>query len=481
MSLFIPYNQNQGFLFPTDLNDLVPEGHLVRAVNDVVERLDISAIIAKYRSGGRDAFHPRLLLKILFYGYASGERSSRVLEDKLKHDAFYMWLAAMQRPNFSTIAHFRQVNHKELKGLFVQILLICKEMGLVRVGHWAIDSTKVKANASRDKNKTMRYLEQEEKDLKKKIDDALKEAQSKDIEEDKLYGEKESGRSLPKWLRKSAERLDRIKKAINKLNNSHSASTANTTDPEASFMKRPGGGFDTAYNVQATVDDLNHVIVAPGVTNNPSDNTQLIKQVDKGIQNIGEKPGEVSADSGYQGGPNLMALEERGIEGYIPQGNNPEREERKTVEIKYKADNFKYDGNKDIYVCPEGRELVFRSLHRVKQATGSYTERVYRGKSCHGCKASAMCTKNPDKGRTIKRNELLPFIAKAKKRLSTDEGKRIYAKRKGIVEPVFGVIKQVMNFRQFLLRGLDKVRSEWELVCLAYNIRKISVAMAPNR
>src|SRR3972149_10643797 len=133
----IPYNQNQRLLIPANLDDLVPDDHLVRAVNDVVERLEISSMLKKYRDGGRDAFHPRILLKVLFYGYACGERSSRVLEDKLKHDLFYMWLAAMQTPNFSTIAHFRQENLKEIKDLFVQVLLICKGMGLVRVGHWA--------------------------------------------------------------------------------------------------------------------------------------------------------------------------------------------------------------------------------------------------------------------------------------------------------------------------------------------------------
>lgn len=176
---FIPYNQRQRLLIPTDINDLVPEGHLVRTVNDVVERLEIGSILAKYRNGGRDAFHPRILLKILFYGYACGERSSRVLEDKLKHDVFYMWLAAMQTPNFSTVAYFRQENLKEIKGLFVQVLLICKEMGLVRVGHWAIDGTKVKANASRYKNRTKGFLEEEEK-LGEEIDKALKVAESKD-------------------------------------------------------------------------------------------------------------------------------------------------------------------------------------------------------------------------------------------------------------------------------------------------------------
>lgn len=476
---FIPYNQYQRQLIPTNLSDLVPDDHLVVAVNDVVERLEISPILTKYRDGGRDAFHPRILLKILFYGYACGERSSRVLEDKLKHDVFYMWLAAMQTPNFSTIAHFRQENLKEIKELFIQVLLVCKEMGLVRIGHWAIDGTKVKANASRWKSRTREFLEEEEKKLREEIDKALKEAQSKDKEEDKLYGKKESGRGLPKELKRTEERLNRIEKAIKKLKDSRTTRTANTTDPEASFMKRPEGGFETAYNAQATVDDLRQVIVATGVTNRPADNTQLMGQIDNGIKNIGGSPREVSADSGYQGCSNLKALEERHIEAYIPQGENPEKGEKKTEATEYTVDNFRYDKNKDIYICPEGRELVFRGLHRgIKKASGSHTTRIYRSTSCQGCKVSTLCAKNPDKGRTIERSELFPLIEKVKKRLATDVGKKIYAKRKYIIEPVFGVIKHIMKFRQFLLRGLEKTKGEWELVCLAYNIRKIWTARA---
>lgn len=476
---FIPYNQNQRQLLPTNLNDVIPEDHLVRAVNEVVEQLNIKSIEGKYRDGGREAFHPRMMLKVLFYGYANGERSSRVLEDKLKHDVFYMWLGAMQTPKFRTIAHFRQSHLTEIKEVFVQVLKICKDLDMVKVGHWAIDGTKVKANASRYKSKMKSGLEEEERELREEIEKALKEAEIRDEEEDREYGEKESGRRLPAGIRRKEERLHRIERAIERLKKSKEAKTANTTDPEAVFMKRTGGGYDVAYNAQITVDGANQIIVAPGVTEHPADNTQLVEQVDNGIKYGGEKPREVSADSGYQSGVNLRAMEERQIDAYIPQGENLEKEsEESSPTSTYSADKFRYDEGKDRYVCPEGKELEYWSYHTIKGATGTYVERIYRGVGCQGCKSAQQCTKNPDKGRTIRRGEHQPLIEKMKKKLATEDGKRVYAKRKCIVEPVFGIIKHVMKFRQFLLRGLEKVRAEWTLICLAFNIRKICGARA---
>lgn len=472
---FIPYNQNQKQLLPADLNEIIPEDHLVRAVNDVVERLNIRSIEKKYRNGGRDAYHPRVLLKVLFYGYANGERSSRVLEDKVMHDVFYMWLSAMQRPNFSTIAHFRQAHLKEIKELFVQVVMICKEMGMIGVGHWAVDGTKVKANASRYKSNSRGRLEVELKELREEIDKVLKEARQKDQEEDKEYVERESGRRMPKELKKKEERVRRIEAAVKRLEWTEDAKKANTTDPEAVFMKRTGGGYDVAYNAQITVDDANQIIVAPGVSGHPADNTQLVKQVDNGVSNVGEKPKEVSADSGYEGGLNLKAMEEREIDAYIPQGENPgkEEEEDRSESKKYAAEKFFYDEQRDVYVCPEGKELEFWTEKTVKGATGSYVHGVYRGRNCMKCLVSGRCTRNPEKGRTIVRSELQPLIGKMKQKLATQEGKKIYGKRKCIAEPVFGVVKYVMKFTQFLLRGLEKVQAEWELVCLAFNIRKI--------
>lgn len=472
---FIPYNQNQQQLLPTDINEMIPEDHLVRAVNDVVEKHDISSIKGKYKDGGRDAYHPKVLLKVLFYGYANGERSSRVLEDRVMRDVFYMWLTAMQRPNFSTIAHFRQTHLKEIKELFVQVVMICKEMGRIRVGHWSIDGTKVKANASRYKSNSSERLEEELKGLREEVGKALNEAQEKDREEDKEYGEKESGTRMPKELKKKEERVRRIEAAVKRLEESKTSGKANTTDPEAVFMKRTGGGYDVAYNAQITVDDANQVIVGSGVSSHPADNTQLVKQVDKAVANVGEKPSEVSADSGYEGGLNLKAMEDRGIDAYIPQGENPWKEEGEDVSEskKYAAAKFIYDEQKDVYICPEAKELRFETEKTVKGATGSYTHRVYRGMNCMECCESTRCTKNPCNGRMIVRSELQPLIVKMKQKLATQEGRKRYGRRKCIVEPVFGVVKYVMKFTQFHLRGLEKVQAEWELVCLAFNIRKI--------
>ncbi len=484
MKKFIPYDQNQTFLLPPSLDDLISEDHLARLVNEVVEQLDLRTIIHKYPGGGRPAYHPVLLLKILFYGYATGFRSSRQLERLCNENVVFMWLSANQRPDFHTISDFRKNFLPEIKELFVQIVHICKELGILKVGHWAIDGTKVKSNASRYKYATKETLEEETKQIKQEIEKALQEAQTIDEAEDTLYGKDHRGDELPKEIQNKQRRLKLLEKAINKLKeqskkgSKSKRSKINPTEPEAKFMKRVGGGFDSAYNCQTTVDTESQIIVASSVSNQPVDNKELIPQIDQAKKNVGKYPEKLSADAGYTGGKNLSDCEERGIDTYIPQNQSlDDPKETKKASKYFPPESFVYEQERDLYHCPEEKTLPYHFTINKKTGLGTIKVRIYKGKHCHSCPQAKKCIPNPQKARTIRQSEYQVLVHKMRKKLKTSHAKEIYAKRKITAEPVIGQIKTVGQFRRFLLRGLHKASGEWALACLAHNLRKIWTAM----
>lgn len=473
-----PYEQDQGLMFPPHLGDLVPEDHLVRVVNEVVERLDCSAIDSTYSLLGRNAYHPRLLLKLLFFGYATGTRSSRAIARSICEVVPYMWLSGGQRPDFRTISDFRKNHLAAIQDLFIQVVRLCGEIGLVKVGHWSIDGTKVKANAGIGNSVTRETIESELAKLREEIGRSLEDGGKEDAAEDVLYGTDQRGDELPKEARRKAERAERLEKALKTLNEHKEREKANRTDPDAAVMKRKGGGFEPSYNPQITVDADSQVIVAADATDAQADNAQLLPQVNQAIENIRAKPQEVSADAGYTAGPVLQELENRHITPYIPQNENLEQKEPNETEVcqrRFTRADFRYDAEADVFVCPAGETLEYSQIKKRQQA-GSYEVKVYKREGCEGCPLAARCLKPGSKTRSV---ELSPFEnvqCRMKERLGTPEGKATYAKRKRTVEPVFGVMKAVMGFRYFLLRGLEAVRGEWRLAATAFNIRKLWAA-----
>lgn len=476
---FKPYVQDQGVLFPSHLGDLVPQDHLARIVSEVVEKLDCSKIESEYSDLGRDAYHPRLLLKLLFYGYATGTRSSRAIAKACREGVVFMWLAAGQTPDFRTISDFRKNHLKAIQDLFVQVVRLCRELGLVKVGHWCIDGTKVKADAGRGSSVSRETIEGELAKLREEIARALQEAETVDQAEDALHGEDQRGDELPKEMRSKEERAKRLQKALEKLNENPERKMANRTDPDAPMMKRKGGGFEPSFNPQITVDADSQVIVASDVTDAQADNAELLPQVDQATKNVGAPPREISADAGYTSGPTLQAMENRQIAAYIPQNENPDSHEPTSSEVgerRFTRADFQYDSNTDTMTCPAGETLEY-SQTKTRESAGSYEVRIYKRNGCEGCPLASRCLKPGSKTRSV---HLSPFEAvqtAAKQRLSTPEGKAAYAKRKQTVEPVFGVMKAVMGFRYFLLRGLDAVRGEWDLAAAAFNVRKIWAAV----
>jgi len=417
------YLPEQELLLPPSLRDWLPENHLAYCVSDVVDQLDLSAIESLYEEEdrGQPPYHPRMMTKILVYGYCVGVFSSRRIQKRLVEDVAFRVLAVGNQPDFRTIADFRKVHLPVLEELFQQVLRLVLEMGALKLGRVALDGSKVKANASKHKAMSYGRMEETEKRLGQEVQELLKQAEAADEEEDKRYGRERQGDELPEELQRRETRIARIQEAKKALEerarakaksegkDSKKAEPAakdqyNFTDPESRIMKG-ADGFVQGYNTQVAVEPLFQLIVGQTVTAAANDKQQLEPLVEAMKEQSGQKPEEVLADSGYCSDDNLECLEEKKIEGFIA------------------------------------------------------TEKQKHGERSAPCKRGPL----PKDASRVER---------MKRKLKTKVGAAVYARRKCMVEPVFGQIKQARGFRQFLLRGLKKVRGEWALICMTHNLLK---------
>ena len=418
------YLPEQDLLLPPSLRDWLPEDHLAYFVADVVDQLDLSAIESVYEDEerGQPPYHPRMMTKILLYGYCVGVFSSRRIEKKLVEDIGFRVIAAGNEPDFRTISDFRKLHLPALQGLFDQVLQIALQAGTMKLGRVMLDGSKVKANASKHKAMSYGRMQEDEKRIKEEVKRLLAEAEATDAEEDTRYGRDRRGDELPAELARRETRLQKIqeaKRALQERAREQAKSKGqpeaktkpeakmqyNFTDPESRIMKA-GDGFEQAYNAQVAVEPDFQLIVGQLVTQDGNDKQQLKPVVEAMREQSGQKPAEVVSDSGYCSDANLQYLEQKKIEGFVA----TDRES-------------------------------------------------YRDRSQPGPRGPL-----PKEARRVDR---------MRRKLQTKVGAAIYSKRKTVVEPVFGQIKQVRGFRQFLLRGLEKVSGEWAMVCLTHNILKL--------
>jgi transposase len=424
-----PYYPDEELLLPPSLRDWLPEDHLAYFVSDVVDNLDLSAMDAVYgaEKRGQPPYDPLMMTKVLVYGYCIGVFSSRRIERRLVEDIAFRVLAAGNHPNFRTISDFRKIHLQTLAGLFEQVLKIALEAGAMKVGRVALDGTKVKANASKHKAMSHDRMLEKEKQLKAEVQQLLEQAEAADAEEDARHGKDRRGDELPAELARRETRLKKIREAKRALAararekaeaegsdpkqaKPKEKDQHNFTDPESRIMKG-ADGFVQAYNAQAAVEPDFHLIVGQDVTQASNDKKQLQPMVEVIEEQSGQRPDELLADSGYCSEENLKAL--------------------------------------DAEDQPEQKIIGYIATERQKH--DEYKEPCPRGPL-------------PQDATRVDR---------MRRKLKTKAGKAVYAARKTIVEPVFGQIKHARGFRQFLLRGLEKVRGEWSLVCLTHNILKL--------
>ena len=421
---FRSYLPEQDLLLPPSLREWLPDDHLAYFVSDVVDQLDLSAIESVYEEEdrGQPPYHPRMMTKILLYGYCVGVFSSRKIQKRLVEDVAFRVLAAGNQPDFRTISDFRKLHLHALQELFRQMLRITLATGTMKLGRVALDGSKVKANASKHQAMSYGRMQETEKRLQEEVRRLLEEAAAVDAEEDARYGRDRRGDELPEELQRRETRIQRIREARRTLEErareeadsegrlSEEAqpdpkAQYNFTDPESRIMKGPDE-FVQGYNTQIAVEPNFQLIVGQTVTPAANDKQQVVPLVEAIQEQSGQKPEEVLADSGYCSEKNLHYLTQKKIEGFVATEKQKHNQRREP--------------------CQRG----------PLPAGATRVERMQR-------------------------------------KLETKDGAAVYATRKTIVEPVFGQIKQARGFRQFLLRGLEKVRGEWALICLTHNILKL--------
>jgi transposase len=454
-------------LFPPNVRSLIANDDLCLVVDDVINTLDLSCLYKKVSSEGNPPYHPAMMVKIFFYAYAKGIFSSRKIAEALRENVGFIFLAAWQKPDFRTISDFRKNNLKELGLLFAQIVLLCRQLGMVKLGHVSIDGTKIKANASDAKTYDSRRIERE-------IARWLEQAENVDLQEDERFGKDKTGEEIPEDIRDQKKRIQRLKELQKKLEQGDSEKV-NMTDSDAVFMKTKAG-IKTAYNAQAVVDSDHQVIVAADVTSEAADVDQLLPMIEQAEEILSEPINECSADAGYSSGENLKALEQRKKDAYIPDREFQAQQRGKSVDDFHK-DSFVYDERRDCYICVEGEELYFSHLQK---RDNKEPLRIYLGRNCHACQFFGICTRSKT-GRSISRHPYEKELQQMRQKLDTEAGKAIYGKRKYTVEPPFGHIKSIMGFTSFSLRGVPKVKSEFKLVCIAHNLRKIRLYLKTNK
>jgi transposase len=435
-------DRKQMLLLPPSLLDWLPEGHLAHFILDVVEQLDLSKIYASYKGDGRGQppYEPGMMTALLFYAYCTGVPSSRQIEKKTFEDVAFRVIAANRHPDHDSICDFRKRHLKALAALFVQILRLCQQAGLVKLGHVALDGTKVRANASKHKAMSYGRMKKKKEELEAEIKELLKKAEAMDEQEDQKYGKGKKGWDLPDELKRRETRVEKIKAAMNALEEEarqeaaqerkekeaqkKSAKTSasqpaaavepkdsaqrNFTDPDSRIMKVTStNSFEQCYNGQAIVDDFTQVIVAAGLSQHANDMEEVEPILDILEENLGGilHPMAITTDAGYFSETNLMLFEDALLNPFMA-----------TQKMKHGE------------VLPQVRGRIPKDM--------TPRDRMRR-------------------------------------KLATKKGQKIYSRRKSTVEPVFGQMKQARGLRQFLLRGYENVSAEWQLWCLTHNLLKM--------
>ncbi len=448
MKTYRPYAPRQSYLLPPSPQDWLPEGHLAYFILDLVAQLDLSPVYAYYEreERGFPPHHPQMMMALLLYGYCVGVPSSRKIERKTHEDVAFRVIAGDQHPDHTCVSEFRRIHHAVFAELFVQVLKICQQAGLVKLGHVALDGTKLKANASKHKAMSYERMKKQEAELAKKVEDLLRAAEEADAAEDARYGKDKRGDELPEDLRRAESRVARIRaakaaleaeaRAQHKAENEHRdddesppegptplpehriprddtgkptpKAQRNFTDAESRIQKS-GDGFVQGYNCQAAVDEGHQIIVAQAVTNQPPDVEHFAPMLEQVVANCGDAPEKCTADAGYFSEQNVAKAKALGSEPFIAPGRCKRDEPPPNV---------------------RGRPPANMTPKRVMA-----------------------------------------------RKLATKAGAAAYARRKAVVEPVFGQIKQARGLRQFLMRGLTKVRAEWSLITLTHNLLKLHAAV----
>jgi transposase len=481
-----PIEFNQRLLFPSNVFDLLPNDHECFVYDGIFRHLDTSTVEKKYSRLGQNAYHPGLIVGILIYAYSNGVFSSRQIEKKCHEDLGFMYVSHLNCPNFRVLSDFRKDNPEFLKESFKQSALMAKELGMVSLGHVSLDGSKFKANTSKHKAMSYEYLMLREKELVSQIDGLIEQAEQRDQAEDAQYQDK-TGCEIPEELKIKEKRLAKIRaakealekreKALHPEHNIDEKKQISFADKEARIMGKKGQ-YEYAYNGQISVDQESQIIVGQHLTQNANDKKEVGLALEEIQETVTELPEKMSFDNGYMSGSNLEELEGAEVDAYIATGREEKKDLRSIEECnrEIKKCDFSYDSQRDCFTCPGGHTLELRRK-------GEDGKRVYQAnrEACEGCPYRDRCCKSKkSEPRTIHTDDKEPLRQQMIEKMEQEASKEIYKKRKEIVEPVFGQIKNG-GFRGFLLRGFRKASGEFSLVCAVHNFKKIARAVLSGK
>ena len=501
-------NRKQNLLLPPSLDDLVPENHMVRVVDAVIDRLDISDILSTYRGGGNSAFNPKMMLKILVFAYLSNVYSSRRIEDLLRRDIYFMWLAGMKRPDFRTINYYRGKRLKDgFDAVFTQVVKLLHEEGFVSLKVQYIDGTKIESVANKYTFVWRGSVEKYDARLKTKTEALLSqieqshaiENQENPVSEEltaeevaKRVGrikEKVDADNLSKEERKALKQIEtdavpRINRYKEQLETMGSRNSYSKTDPDATFMRMKedamlNGQLKPGYNVQISTE--NQFITNFGIYQRPTDTLTMIDYLESFKVRYGQQSEVIVADSGYGSEENYEYMFRNGMTPYVKYNMFHVEQRRSYRNNPFRVSNLFYNPDDDFYVCPMGQKMKFIRQEKRYTASGyQQTVSVYIARRCEGCPLRGQCHKSK-RDRQIEVNHTLDdYKARARELLTSEQGLKHRSNRPIEPEAVFGQIKECGRFRRLRLKGLTGAKIDFGLKALAHNLRKLALAWAKS-
>jgi len=512
--VFKPYTMGQ-LQLPTNLEELIPENHLVRVVHEAIEKMDLDPLLKRYKGGGTSSYHPKMMLKVLVYAYTQRLYSSRRIAKALRENIHFMWISGNSRPDFRTINRFRgEVMRGIIQQVFASVLELLIEEGYVKLEHYFLDGTKIEANANRYSwvwaKSTRNYKRKLQENVKKLLD----EIEQVNEEEDEEYGDKDleemgedgpiDADKLEKKIQELNERLKenpedkKLAKAVKKMREDYlprqrkyeeqeskfqGRNSYSKTDEGATFMRMKedhmkNGQLKPGYTILAQgnmqIGTENQFVVRYSVHQRPGDSGCLIPHLQALKEQLGRLPEKVVADAGYGSEENYAYLDGQGIEAYIKY-NTFHLEQKKREKDRFRAANFPYDEANDEFICPAEKRLTYRWTEPYQTENGFQTElRVFECKDCRGCELKAHCTRAVGNRRIQVSFRGRELRDRAGRNLLSEQGMTLRSRRPVEAESVFARLKHNWGFRRFLLRGKEKVEVEWGLLCIAHNLAKMA-------
>ena len=515
---FKPYTMDQPALLPANLEEMIPEDHLVRVVNRVMDKLDLEPILNEYKGGGTSSYHPRMMLKVLVYAYTQKVNSSRQIAKGLRENVNFMWISGNNRPDFRTINRFRSSVMKEgIEVVFSEVLRYLIEEGYVTLEHYFLDGTKIEANANKYKwvwaKSTKRYKER----LQEKIEELLRNIEAENEAEQAAYGDKDleemggdnkpggggvDSEELQKRIERLNERLaetmknkkDAKTKALRTLQEEYlprqkkyeeqeqilaGRNSYAKTDHDATFMRMKedamrNGQLKPGYNVQ--IGSENQFVVGFSIHQRANDINCLIPHLKDVQRRLGRLPKRVISDAGYGNEENYAYLEQNGTEAYVKYALFHKQQKRNWCKQRFRPENWQYIAEQDEYICPAQQRLLFQRIRHRKTENGyRISIREYECAACVDCPFKPECVRSKGNRRIWINPALNYYQYQARTRLLSEQGRKLRRQRAVEVETIFGRIKQNWGFRRFTLKGMEKVKTEWGLLCVAHNIAKLAV------